>query len=64
MAASNRWNLSTDYYDVLPADSEMDAPDDYRCEYCDLLNEKYSEDALYRSEVCDGECGPQAVTEL
>lgn len=54
MAASNRWNLLTDYYDILPADSEMDAPDDYRCEYCGLLNEKYSEDALYRSEVCDG----------
>ena len=27
MTASNRWNLSRDYYDVLPADSEMDAPD-------------------------------------
>lgn len=56
MAASNRWNLSTDYYDILPADSEMDAPDDYRCEVCDRLNWEYREDALYNSEVCDGEC--------
>ena len=61
MAASNRWNLSRDYYDVLPADSEMDAPDDYRCENCDKLSEKYSEDALYRSEVCDGDCEDEAV---
>lgn len=28
---SNRWNLSTDYYDVLPADSEMDGE---VCEDC------------------------------
>lgn len=34
MAASNRWNLSKDYYDVLPADSEMDSIDG-RCVVCD-----------------------------
>lgn len=56
MAASNRWNLSTDYYDVLPADSEMDAPDDYRCEFCDRLNEAYQEDALHYNEVCREDC--------
>lgn len=55
MAASNRWNLSTDYYDILPADSEMDAPDDYRCEYCDLLTEKYREDAITFRDICDCE---------
>lgn len=49
---SNRWNLSTDYYDVLPADSEMDAPDDYRCEDCDGLTEDYHEDALHEGEKC------------
>mgnify|MGYP007015162521 FL=1 len=57
MAASNRWNLSRDYYDVLPADSEMDAPDDYRCEDCDGLTEKYYEDALYESELCSCDDG-------
>ena len=57
MAASNRWNLSRDYYDVLPADSEMDAPDDYRCEDCDGLTEKYHEDALYKSELCSCDDG-------
>lgn len=56
MAASNRWNLSEDYYDILPADSEMDAPDDYRCEVCDRLGESYREDALYADEVCYGDC--------
>lgn len=49
---SNRWNLSTDYYDILPADSEMDAPGDYRCELCDNVSVKYMEDAISRGDMC------------
>ena len=35
---SNKWNLSKDYYDVLPADSEMDSVDG-RCVNCDGIVE-------------------------
>lgn len=35
MSASNRWNLSSDYYDALPADSEMDSDGSDRCNHCD-----------------------------
>lgn len=52
MAASNRWNLSTDYYDVLPADSEMDGED--RCDICDgyPLSDDYY---VSPDEVCECE---------
>lgn len=52
MAASNRWNLSTDYYDVLPADSEMDGED--RCDICDgyPLSDNYY---VSPDEVCECE---------
>lgn len=56
MPASTRWNLSKDYYDILPADSEMVAPDDYRCDNCDRITEAYREDALYFNEVCYEDC--------
>lgn len=53
---SNRWNLSTDYYDVLPADSEMDGSDDIRCDYCDGYTQEFLAGHDYYvspSEVCD-----------
>ena len=53
MAASNRWNLSRDYYDILPADSEMDGTDP-TCGYCDgrFPDPEYF---ILEDELCDCE---------
>lgn len=53
---SRNLGIGTDYYSVRPADNEMDAPDDYRCDYCDRLTEKYSDDAIHWDEVCREDC--------
>lgn len=55
MAASNRWNLSTDYYDILPADSEMDGEED-RCEYCDGIVNYDGDYYIPSDDLCTGEC--------
>jgi len=52
---SNAWNLSTDYYDILPALSEMDAEDD-RCEYCDGLINYDADYFIPSDELCTGDC--------
>lgn len=52
---SNRWNLSTDYYDILPADSEMDGEDDL-CDYC---GGRFSDSEYFilEDELCNCEDG-------
>lgn len=55
---SNRWNLSTDYYDVLPADSEMDGESE-RCDYCDGIVNDEGDYYIPKSELCDGGCNDE-----
>lgn len=52
---SNAWNLSRDYYDILPADSEMDGTDD-RCEYCDGIVNDSGEYYIPEDDLCTGDC--------
>lgn len=48
-------NLSLDYYDILPADSEMDGEED-RCEYCDGIVNYDGDYYIPSDDLCTGEC--------